>query len=62
MDNIPLLSPPLIKKKRGQTKQDMTRENDEGRKKKVRGRNTLVSCSHCKGSVHNINGCPQLKN
>ena len=60
IDNIPLLSPPLIKKKRGQTKQGRRRDNDEGRKKRVKGRNTTVSCSHCTGIGHNMSGCPQL--
>jgi len=44
MDNIPLMSPFQIKKKRGLTKQGKRRDNDEGRKKSIRGRNTTVSC------------------
>ena len=60
MDNVSLLSPPQMKKKMGPTKQGRKRDNDEGRKKRVRGRYTTMSSSHCKAIGHNISGCPQL--
>jgi len=55
-----LLFPPLIKKKGDPTKQGRRRDNDEGRKKRVKGRNTTVNSSHYKGIGHSMSGCPQL--
>ena len=60
MDDVPLLAPPPLQKKRGRPPKDRRRGLEEGRKK--RKRCNTMRCRTCKEIGHNSTTCPSNPN